>query len=251
MVLFNIARKNIEKNLKGYFLYFFSIVFTVGIYYAFKNLQYNPSIDSALSASSKASTAFDSASFIIALFAVLFIWYSNSFFIKKRKKEIGLYALLGIENKEIGLLLFFETLIIGTAALIIGIIAGIIFSKLMLMILLKLIGLNLTIAFTISFKGIFDTFILFMIIFLVIAYQSNRIIYKFKLIELFKASSVSEKGSKGSKLKATMSIILIGFGYINYLSVLKGMDLIIAAMVTLVAVVLVHFYSLGHLCIFL
>ena len=250
MVLFNIARKNIEKNLKGYFLYFFSIVFTVGIYYAFKNLQYNPSIDSALSASSKASTAFDSASFIIALFAVLFIWYSNSFFIKKRKKEIGLYALLGIENKEIGLLLFFETLIIGTAALIIGIIAGIIFSKLMLMILLKLIGLNLTIAFTISFKGIFDTFILFMIIFLVIAYQSNRIIYKFKLIELFKASSVSEKGSKGSKLKATMSIILIGFGYINYLSVLKGMDLIIAAMVTLVAVVVGTFLFFGSFMYF-
>lgn len=250
MVLFNIARKNIEKNLKGYFLYFFSIVFTVGIYYAFKNLQYNPSIDSALSSSSKASTAFDSASFIIALFAVLFIWYSNSFFIKKRKKEIGLYALLGIENKEIGLLLFFETLIIGTAALIIGIIAGIIFSKLMLMILLKLIGLNLTIVFTISFKGIFDTFILFMIIFLVIAYQSNRIIYKFKLIELFKASSVSEKGSKGSKLKATMSIILIGFGYINYLSVLKGMDLIIAAMVTLVAVVVGTFLFFGSFMYF-
>ncbi|CEK35819.1 peptide ABC transporter permease,FtsX-like permease family [[Clostridium] sordellii] len=250
MVLFNIAKKNIEKNLKGYFLYFFSIVFTVGIYYAFKNLQYNPSIDSALSASSKASTAFNSASFIIALFSVLFIWYSNSFFIKKRKKEIGLYALLGIENKEIGLLLFFETLIIGTAALIIGIIAGIIFSKLMLMILLKLIGLNLTIVFTISFKGIFDTFILFMIIFLVIAYQSNRIIYKFKLIELFKASSVSEKGSKGSKLKATMSIILIGFGYINYLSVLKGMDLIIAAMVTLVAVVVGTFLFFGSFMYF-
>lgn len=250
MVLFNIARKNIEKNLKGYFLYFFSIVFTVGIYYAFKNLQYNPSIDSALSASSKASTAFNSASFIIALFAVLFIWYSNSFFIKKRKKEIGLYALLGIENKEIGLLLFFETLIIGTAALIIGIIAGIIFSKLMLMILLKLIGLNLTIAFTISFKGIFDTFILFMIIFLVIAYQSNRIIYKFKLIELFKASSVSEKGSKGSKLKATMSIILIGFGYINYLSVLRGMDLVIATMVTLVTVVIGTFLFFGSFMYF-
>ncbi|CEK31801.1 peptide ABC transporter permease [[Clostridium] sordellii] len=250
MVLFNIAKKNIEKNLKGYFLYFFSIVFTVGIYYAFKNLQYNPSIDSALSASSKASTAFNSASFIIALFSVLFIWYSNSFFIKKRKKEIGLYALLGIENKEIGLLLFFETLIIGTAALVIGIISGIIFSKLMLMILLKLIGLNLTIAFTISFKGIFDTFILFMIIFLVIACQSNRIIYKFKLIELFKASSVSEKVSKGSKLKATMSIILIGFGYINYLFVLKGMDLIIASMVTLVTVVIGTFLFFGSFMYF-
>ncbi|MBO3444709.1 FtsX-like permease family protein [Clostridium sp. CCUG 7971] len=238
MVLFNIAKKNIEKNLKGYFLYFFSIVFTVCIYYTFKNLQYNPSIDSALAGSSKASTAFNSASVVIALFSVLFIWYSNSFFIKKRKKEIGLYALLGIENRETGLLLFFETLIIGIASLIIGIVFGIIFSKLMLGILLKIIGLNLSIPFSVSFKGIFDTFVLFIFVFLVIAYQSNRIIYKFKLIELFKASSVSEKAKKGSKLLAIISIVLIGFGYINYISVLNGMDIVMAAMVTLLTVVL-------------
>ncbi|WGX76593.1 hypothetical protein QJS64_05515 [Paraclostridium bifermentans] len=88
MILFNIAKKNVQKNIKGYFLYFFSIVFTVGIYYAFKNLQYNPSIDAALSASSKASAAFNAASIIIALFSVLFIWYSNSFFIKRGKKRL-------------------------------------------------------------------------------------------------------------------------------------------------------------------
>nr|WP_286184081.1 FtsX-like permease family protein [Clostridium sp. CCUG 7971] len=191
-----------------------------------------------MAGSSKASTAFNSASVVIALFSVLFIWYSNSFFIKKRKKEIGLYALLGIENRETGLLLFFETLIIGIASLIIGIVFGIIFSKLMLGILLKIIGLNLSIPFSVSFKGIFDTFVLFIFVFLVIAYQSNRIIYKFKLIELFKASSVSEKAKKGSKLLAIISIVLIGFGYINYISVLNGMDIVMAAMVTLLTVVL-------------
>lgn len=238
MVLFNIAKKNIEKNLKGYFLYFFSIVFTVCIYYSFKNLQYNPAIDGALAGSSKASTAFNSASVVIALFSVLFIWYSNSFFIKKRKKEIGLYALLGIENREIGILLFFETLIIGVVSLIIGIVFGIIFSKLMLGILIKIIGLNLSIPFSVSFKGILDTLVLFIFVFLVIAYQSNIIIYKFKLIDLFKASSVSEKAKKGSKLLAIISIIIIGFGYVNYISVLKGMDIIMAAMTTLFTVVL-------------
>lgn len=238
MVLFNIAKKNVEKNIKGYFLYFISIVFTVCIYYTFRSLQYNPSIDSVLAGSSKASTAFNSASFIIALFSVLFIAYSNSFFIKKRKKEIGLYALLGIENREIGLLLFFETLIIGTGALLIGIAVGIVFSKIMLVVLLKIIGLNLNIPFIISFKAILNTFMLFIGIFLVIAYQSNRIIYKFKLIELFKASSVSEKAKKSSKFLATLSIVLIVLGYINYMLVLKGGDLVIAAVVTLGTVVL-------------
>lgn len=238
MVLFNIAKKNIQKNLKGYFLYFFSIVFTVCIYYSFKSLQYNPSIDSVLSSGGKVSTAFNAASIVIALFSILFIWYSNSFFIKKRKKEIGLYALLGIENKEIGLLLFFETLMIGVVALVIGLIIGILFSKIMLGVLLKLIGLNLSIAFAISFKGMFDTFILFMLVFLVIAYQSNRIIYKFKLIELFKASSVSEKSGKSSKLLALMSIVFIAIGYATYFSVLKGGNLGFSALVTLFMVVI-------------
>lgn len=238
MILFNIAKKNIQRNLKGYFLYFFSIVFTVGIYYAFKNLQYNPSIDEALSMMSKASGAFNAASIIIALFAVLFIFYSNSFFIKKRKKEIGLYALLGIENKEIGILLFFETLIIGVVALIIGVMAGILFSKIMISVLIKLIGLNLNISFTVSAKGIFDTIALFMAIFLFISYQSNRIIYRFKLIELFKASSVAEKSKKESKLLAILSIIFILGGYCVYLSTLKGMDIILGAFVTLFMVVI-------------
>lgn len=251
MILFNIAKKNVQKNLKGYFLYFFSIVFTVGIYYAFKNLQYNPSIDEALSASSKASAAFNAASIVIALFSVLFIWYSNSFFIKKRKKEIGLYALLGIENKEIGLLLFFETLIIGVVAIIIGIISGIVFSKLMLGILIKLIGLDLSINFAVSIKGIFDTFILFILIFLVIAYQSNRIIYKFKLIELFKASSTSEKAKKGSKLLAILSIVFILVGYGVYLSTTNGIDLILGAFVTLFMVVIGTFLFFSSFMFFI
>lgn len=251
MILFNIAKKNVQKNLKGYFLYFFSIVFTVGIYYAFKNLQYNPSIDAALSASSKASAAFNAASIVIALFSVLFIWYSNSFFIKKRKKEIGLYALLGIENKEIGLLLFFETLIIGVAAIVIGIIAGVAFSKLMLGILIKLITLNLNINFAVSIKGIFETFVLFILIFLVIAYQSNRIIYKFKLIELFKASSTSEKAKKGSKLLAILSIIFIVVGYAIYLSTTNGMDLILGAFATLFMVVVGTFLFFSSFMFFI
>lgn len=253
MVLFNIAKKNIEKNLKGYFLYFFSIVFTVGIYYAFKNLQYNPSIDTALSGNVKASTAFNAASIVIAIFSVLFIWYSNSFFIKKRKKEIGLYALLGIENKEIGILLFFETLIIGGFALAIGIVAGILFSKIMLSVLIKLIGLNLNISFIVSFKGIFETWILFILIFLVIAYQSNRIIYRFKLIELFKASNVAErskKSKKRSKLLALLSVIFILSGYGIYLSTLKGVNLVFGAFATLFMVVLGTFLFFGSFMYF-
>ncbi|EQK41224.1 ftsX-like permease family protein [[Clostridium] bifermentans ATCC 638] len=238
MILFNIAKKNVQKNFKGYFLYFFSIVFTVAIYYSFKNLQYNQSLGGALKLLDRAGIIFNTASIVIALFSILFIWYSNSFFIKKRKQEIGLYALLGIENKEIGLLLFFETLIIGLTALVIGILSGVLISKVMIDILIHLIGLDLDIALTISLKGIIDTSILFIGIFLVIAYQSNRIIYKFKLIDLFKAENISEKPIKESKLLALMSMIFILGGYCVYLSVLKGFSVVAASFTTLIMVII-------------
>lgn len=238
MILFNIAKKNVQKNIKGYFLYFFSIAFTVAIYFSFKNLQYNQNVGSALSLLGKAGIVFNAASIVIALFSILFIWYSNSFFIKKRKQEIGLYALLGIENKEIGILLFFETLMIGLAALLIGILSGVLISKVMVDILIKLIGLELNIGLTISVKGIIDTSILFIGIFLVMAYQSNRIIYKFKLIDLFKADNISEKPTKESKLLALMSIIIIISGYGVYLSALKGFNIVIASFATLIMVII-------------
>ncbi|WP_025163147.1 FtsX-like permease family protein [Paraclostridium bifermentans] len=238
MILFNIAKKNVQKNLKGYFLYFFSIVFTVAIYFSFKNLQYSENVGVALSLLGKAGIVFNAASIVIALFSILFIWYSNSFFIKKRKQEIGLYALLGIENKEIGILLFFETLIIGLAALVIGILSGVLISKVMIEILIKVIGLDLDVGLTISLKGLIDTSILFIGIFLVIAYQSNRIIYKFKLIDLFKADNISEKPTKESKLLALMSIILIFAGYGIYLLALKGFNLVIASFTTLIMVII-------------
>ena len=238
MILFNIAKKNVQKNLKGYFLYFFSIVFTVAIYFSFKNLQYSENVGVALSLLGKAGIVFNAASIVIALFSILFIWYSNSFFIKKRKQEIGLYALLGIENKEIGILLFFETLIIGLAALVIGILSGVLISKVMIEILIKVIGLDLNVGLTISLKGLIDTSILFIGIFLVIAYQSNRIIYKFKLIDLFKADNISEKPTKKSKLLALMSIILIFAGYGIYLLALKGFNLVIASFTTLIMVII-------------
>ncbi|WGX77207.1 ABC transporter permease [Paraclostridium bifermentans] len=150
-----------------------------------------------------------------------------------------------------GLLLFFETLIIGVAAIVIGIIAGVVFSKLMLGILIKLIGLNLNISFEVSFKGVLGTVVLFMSIFLVIAYQSNRIIYKFNLIELFKASSVSEKANKGSKLLAILSIVFLLSGYGIYSLALNGINLIIAALVTLFMVVIGTFLFFSSFMFFI
>lgn len=99
MGLFSIAFKNVKRNFKNYAMYLTSMIFSVLIYSMFKAIEYNDQIANVADGMKTVSKSFSGASVIIALFVFIFIWYSNSFFIKKRKKEIGLYSMLGIKKK--------------------------------------------------------------------------------------------------------------------------------------------------------
>src|SRR5699024_4350059 len=140
MTLFRIARKNIRNNLNNYFLYFSSMIFSIVIYFTFISLKYDETIAVASESSMKISSVFNAASVILIIFVAIFIWYSNSFFTRKRKKEVGLYSLLGVRKKQIGRMLFYENFIMGIIALFIGILLGSILSKFFVSILLKVMG---------------------------------------------------------------------------------------------------------------
>lgn len=238
MPLFNIAIKNVEKNFKNYMLYIISMVFSIAIFFVFKSIEYNKTVVDFLSSSSKIESAFKAASVVMLMFSMLFIMYSNGFFLRKRKKEIGLYSLLGIENKSIAMLLFFETLLIGIVSLILAITLGVAIANIFTKILIKLIGIKLAIEFTISFKAIAATINAFLVVFIVVSFKAYRVIYKYELIDLFKAQSVKEKEPKSSKFLALVSIVMIIGGYINYLTLLKSAgDLFLTLITTLVLVV--------------
>ncbi len=129
MNLYNLAKNNVTKNLKNYGMYLFSLIFTVSIFESFKTLEYSDAATKNILGASNMLIVFNSSSIVISVFSLIFIYYSSNFFIKKRKKEIGLYALLGVENKRIATLLFFETLILGMVALIVGTLFGILFAS--------------------------------------------------------------------------------------------------------------------------
>ena len=90
MTLFSIARKNIRKNFTNYFLYIGSMIFSIIIYFTFVSLKYDQAIQETTESSNKISSVFNGASIVLIIFVAVFSWYSNSFFIKKRKKEVGL-----------------------------------------------------------------------------------------------------------------------------------------------------------------
>ncbi|GAA0392216.1 ABC transporter permease [Paenibacillus motobuensis] len=213
MTLFSIARKNIRKNFTNYFLYFASMIFSIVIYFTFVSLKYDTTIHSASDGSPKISSAFSGASVVLMIFVAIFIWYSNSFFTRKRKKEVGLYSLLGVRKKQIGRMLFYENFLMGILALVIGIALGSVLSQFFVMILMKVMGYELLSQFSISFSAVLNTVIVFMIITLITSFQGYRLIYRFKLIELFRADQEHEREPKVSWITALISLILIGIGY--------------------------------------
>ncbi|WP_392486243.1 ABC transporter permease [Haloimpatiens sp. FM7315] len=248
MQLFNLALANVKKNFKNYFIYVVSMIFSVTIYFIFKSIEHNNEINKVLSSTAKLSDAFKAASIVIAIFSSVFVWYSNSFFIKRRKKEIGLYSLLGIEKKQIGRMLFYETLAIGTMSLTLGILVGMFLSKIFIGILIKIIGISAVINFTISISAIKDTIIIFSILFVIISLHGYSIIYSYELIELFKAENKGEKEPKASIIFAIASLLFIGSGYYIYTHPLQSFMMTI--LLTLILVVLGTYILFGSFIIF-
>lgn len=257
MTLFSIARKNIRKNFTNYFLYIGSMIFSIVIYFTFVSLKYDQTIQETTESSNKISSVFNGASIVLMIFVAVFIWYSNSFFIKKRKKEVGLYSLLGVRKKQIGRMLFYENFIMGIIALLIGIILGSILSKLFVSILMEVMGYHAIGNFTIPLQAILNTIIVFIIITAITSIHGYRLIYRFKLIELFKAEQEGEKEPESSIITALISVLLVGVGYwlalqnIFESEVWRKMGFLITLLVILVTVILGTYLLFSTLTVYL
>ncbi|WP_282936085.1 ABC transporter permease [Paenibacillus sp. RC67] len=213
MTLFQLAGKNIRKNFTNYFLYFASMIFSIVVYFTFVSLKYDSTILATSDSSPKISSVFTGASVVLMIFVAIFIWYSNSFFTRKRKKEVGLYSLLGVRKKQIGRMLFYENFIMGILALIIGMLLGSILSQLFVSVLMKVMGYDVIANFHISPQAIINTVVVFTVITVITSFHGYRLIYRFKLIELFQADKEGEQEPKASWTIALLALILIGVGY--------------------------------------
>ena len=215
MKLTTLALRNIKQNFKRYIMYFFSLGFSVFTAYSFLALMQNQYVIMAFTYDARYRSMLTGFGIIIMVFVMFFLISSNNSFIKARKKEISTYALFGMTDGKIGKLLFLETMIVGFAALVMGIGVGIFFSKLTAMILLDISLASFTgnIAFTIDPKAIYITTILFMSIFSIMGLSGLWVIGKFELVDLFKAEKVSEGKSEGSIILLVLSLLLMGTGY--------------------------------------
>lgn len=213
MTLFSLARKNIQRNLSNYFLYIASMVFSIVIYFTFVTLKYNDDLSALKQSSQQIKGLMSASSVVLLFFIVIFMAYSNSFFMKKRKKEVALYSLLGVRKQKIGLMLFFENLVIGLVSLVLGIVLGFFMSQGLLMILVRLMGYEVVGSLTFSMEALINTTCIFTLLFLFTSLQGYRVIYQFKLIDLFHAEKQGEQIPRASLVAALLGTALIAFGY--------------------------------------
>lgn len=211
VTLFNLTTRNIRKNLQNYSLYFVSMVFSIMVFYIFVSIQYNEQVAQTVGEVTK--TMLKLGAICAAVFSAIFMGYSNSFFTRKRKKEIGLYSLLGLQKKQIARMLFYENLVMGVTAIGVGVVVGSLFSKLFVMLFFRLMGHFVQVYFAISPQAILTTSAVFLLIFTVISLYAYSLIYRFKLVDLFYAEQSGETEPKASLPLAFVSIAAIGAGY--------------------------------------
>ncbi|WP_226675386.1 FtsX-like permease family protein [Rossellomorea aquimaris] len=208
--------RNLKKNLKNYYLYVFALVFSVALYFAFVTLQYDPSMD-ATKGTIKGGAAVRAASVLLVAIVSIFLLYANTLFIKRRSKEIGLFQLIGMTKNKIFRILSVENFILYFGSLILGILIGFSFSKLIIMILFNITGVNAIATLHFSTKALIQTIIVFCAIYLLIMLMNVVFIKRQSILSLFRVRSSTEtKVKKMSKFEIVIGIfgiLLIASGY--------------------------------------
>ena len=151
--------------------------------------------------------------FVVAAFAALFLFYTNSFLIRRREREFGLYSVLGMGKFNLALILLFEALFTAAISLVAGLLGGMLFSKIAEVGLLRLIGADFTYKLTVSPSALVFTVTIYLIIFGLILLRSvSRVGFR-SAVDLTKSENVGEKPPKGNIFLGIAGVLLLGFAY--------------------------------------
>ena len=231
-----LAKQNIRNNKSTYIPYMITCIFCIAMIYMMEFLRDCPTLDQAVRQADEVRMIVFTGEIVVEIFCIIFLTYSNSFLMKRRQKEIGLYNILGLERNHIGIVMFLETIITSIGSLAGGIAVGIIGSKLALLLLLKLLHIPSVLGFYISVKGIFTCLFMFGIVFLMILFLNLAKIHLSRPVELLRGNNTGEKEPAAKWLMALIGFICLGAGY--YLAVTTESP-IKAITIFLLAVILV------------
>ena len=230
-----LAINNIKKNYQTYVPFILTSICMVMMFYIVGSIANNPDI-LLLRGGEMLAQLLSFGIVIIGIFAIIFLLYTNGFLVKHRKKEFGLYSILGMEKKHISKILLYETLIVYLLSLIVGLILGMLFDKLVFMLVVNMLGGIVPIGFRVSRISMFNATALFSFIFLLILIISVYSVYRNQTIELLKGGKVGEKEPKAKWMLTIIGLGCLAYGYYIAITVTNVME---AIMLFFVAVLLV------------
>lgn len=207
-----LAITNIKNNRQFDFPYLLTGIITVAMFYIMCALESNPGIQS-MPGAKDLGLILRLGIGVIGIFAVIFLFYTNSFIIKRRKKELGIYNILGMEKRHIAKILSKEAFFTAIIAIGGGLVTGVLFHKLACMLLYRMIGFNGGITFSFSKKGVMITAILFAIVYLLTYIYDLFQVQLANPIELLQSGNKGEREPKTKAIMAVLGVLCLGTGY--------------------------------------
>lgn len=218
-----------------YIPFVLSCILTIMMYYMVSSLSMNPNMMNMIGGDVM-QQILSLGIYVITVFAVIFLFYTNSFLIKRRKREFGLFNILGMEKKHLSIVIVLESMIVFLVSMVLGIGIGILLDKAFYLLIAKMLNASIALGFYISYQSIVNSIILFLIIFVLMYLFSLIQINLSNPIELLHGDQHGEKEPKTKWLLAIIGLICLGTGY--YMSV-SIQDPVTAFAFFMVAVILV------------
>ena len=238
-----LALVNLLRNGRYYGPYLLSCGALAAMYYILRFLTWNEVIQTVRGAAYLQSMM-SIGCFVVVLFSAVLLLYANSFVMKRRQRELGLYNILGLEKRHIAVLCFWETVLCAAAVIPGGIAAGILLSKLILLLLLKLVQIPVQFGFSASVRGMGETAALLGVLFLLALLWNLLRLGRSRPIELLHSDSAGEREPKTKRLLAVLGLAALLGGYAIAVTTRNPVN---ALMLFFVAVILV---MLGTYCLF-
>lgn len=232
------ATRNVIRNIRAYFGYFLSSSISAALLFSFTMLILHPDLDIS-SFRNYLQIGFKLTMSIAYLFLCFFIFYSVSVFLKSRYKEIGILYIIGSSNKQVKRMIIIENILISSLSGLVGVILGLVFSKIFLLASGKLLGYNI-LKFYLPSKAIMITIIAFILMGGIISIFTTSIIKEDKVLSLLKATKKPKDEPRASKILTLICIILIGIGY--FFSITSTMENIVYRIIPVTTIVVVGTY---------
>lgn len=232
-----LAWTGIQKNRKLYLPYMLTCIGMVMMCYIVSFLKYSP-VFGSLPGGDTVQAFLNMGFGVMCVFSLLFLFYTNSFLIRRRKTEFGLYNILGMGKKNLALVLGIETLLIALITLAAGLFCGILFSKLAELGIVKILGGTADFSFHIDLQSIRDTLLLFVVIYTLLYLNTLRQLHLTNPIELLHSENAGEKPPKGNALVALFGAVLLIAAYVLAVSIEDPIAAMIWFFVAVIMVIL-------------